>query len=118
VGGYSLRLLAGHLLNHYTDKQALTAQHLRPAMQAAGDYLLDGNFNFVEADSMDRISSAAAQQGLNRPVAAHGLQLAAKLGARGSGLPRARLHQVMADAAAKQHLEQYKEESAAAAAGP
>ena len=49
----------------------------------------------------------------HRPVV---LQLAARQGARqGPGLPGARLHQVMTDAAAKQHLEQYILQSAAAA---
>lgn len=49
----------------------------------------------------------------HRPVI---LQLAAKQGAQqGHGLPRARLHQVLADTAARQHLEQYIQHTAAAA---
>jgi exonuclease III len=88
-GGLSLRVVhlrAVHLPNSSTDQQTCIVQHLRPAMQAAAAELipsskvastklksLGGDFNFVEATSLDSISSAAAQLGPEQPVAARSL---------------------------------------------
>jgi hypothetical protein len=88
-GALSLRVVhlrAVHLPNSSTDQQTCIVQHLRPAMQAAAAELipsskvastklksLGGDFNFVEATSLDSISSAAAQLGPEQPVAARSL---------------------------------------------
>lgn len=178
-GGHSLRLVTAHLPNRESDQKTFIEQHIRSALQAPGDCLLGGDFNFVEATTLDRVSAVAVDLGAEQPVSARRLhenvpglvdlyrqqhqqrrsythhqgpsaarldrwygrgaiasyvmqchvhdetpsdhrpvvlQLAAKQGARpGPGLPRARLHQVMADAAAKQHMEEYITQSAAAA---